>query len=57
MCVLVGGAMALILYLFLKRLKKIENDFWGKASQDAAKQIADARAKVFADAAKPSKKK
>ena len=29
-CLFVGGAMALILVRFLRRLRKIEEDKWGK---------------------------
>lgn len=32
-CVLVGGLSWLTLHLFLKRLKKIEEDRWGKKAK------------------------
>ena len=34
-CIVVSGAMAVILTWFLKKLKKIEIDFWG----DKAEQV------------------
>jgi len=35
-CLVVGGAMVLILTLFLKRLKKIEEERWGKKPEKVA---------------------
>lgn len=50
--------MAIILFNFLKKLKKIEYDFWGATSAEAQRQLDEARAKLFAEAqAKSGKKK
>jgi multisubunit Na+/H+ antiporter MnhC subunit len=32
-CLVVGGAMTGILLWFLRRLKRIEDDFWGKQKE------------------------
>jgi len=47
---LVAVALFVIFKVFIKKLKKIENDFWGAASAEAEQKLAEARAKVFADA-------
>ena len=37
-CLVVGGSMAIILTLFLKRLNKIEEARWGKKEETPAKK-------------------
>ena len=43
-CVIVIVSMIIILKMFLKKLHKIEDDFWGKAQEDAKKNLAESRA-------------
>lgn len=42
--VVVIVSMVIILKMFLKKLERIEDDFWGKAQEDAKKDLAESRA-------------
>ena len=57
-CIAVAVSEPLILRSFLKKLKKIETDFWGQSAADAKKDLDKARAeeaeKVAAAAAESS---
>lgn len=43
MSLIAGGVLFSVFFSFLKKLKKIEDDFWGTASDEAGRDLERAR--------------
>jgi len=57
MSFIAGGVLVFVLLSFLRKLKKIEDDFWGTASAEAGRQLEEARREQVRIAEAKSKKK